>query len=93
VSEKAPDRFRLRVVTSRSLLVETEADEAQIPTIDGLIGVYPNHRPLIVALGRGTLSYRQAAYEERFEIEGGYAEIGPDSVLIFTEPVPAADET
>ena len=85
MSEKAPDRFRLRVVTSKSLLIETDADEAQIPTIDGLIGVFPNHRPLIIALGRGTLSYRQAAYEERFEIDGGYAEIGLDSVLVFTE--------
>ncbi|MCX6567149.1 MAG: hypothetical protein NTW38_12155 [Candidatus Aminicenantes bacterium] len=85
MSGKAPDRFRLRVVTSKSLLIETDADEAQIPTIDGLIGVFPNHQPLIVALGRGTLSYRQAAYEERFEIDGGYAEISPDSVLVFTE--------
>lgn len=91
MSEKAPDRFRLRVVTSKSLLVETDADEAQIPTIDGLIGVFPNHRPFIVALGRGTLSYRQAAYEERFEIDGGYAEIGPDSVLVFTESAPTGE--
>jgi F-type H+-transporting ATPase subunit epsilon len=75
-------------VTSRALLVETDADEVQIPTIDGLIGVYPEHRPLVVALGRGTLSYRQAKYEERFEIDGGYAEIGPASVLIFTESAP-----
>jgi len=91
VSDKAPDRFRLRAVTSKSLLIETEADEAQIPTIDGLIGVFPDHRPLIVALGRGTLSYRQGAYEERFEIDGGYAEIGPDSVLVFTESAAAGD--
>ena len=85
MSGTAPDRFRLRVVTSKSLLVETEADEAQIPTIDGLIGILPGHRPLIVAIGRGALTYRQAKYEEKFEIEGGYAEIGPSSVIIFTE--------
>jgi len=88
VSGNAPARLRLRIVTSRALLVETDADDVQIPTIDGLIGVYPEHRPLVVALGRGTLSYRQAKYEERFEIDGGYAEIGPASVLIFTESAP-----
>ena len=88
MSGNAPARLRLRIVTSRALLVETDADEVQIPTIDGLIGVYPEHRPLVVALGRGTLSYRQAKYEERFEIDGGYAEIGPASVLIFTESAP-----
>jgi len=84
-------RFRLRVITSKSLLAESDADEAQIPTIDGLIGVLPGHRPLVVALGRGTLSYREGKYEEKFEVEGGYAEIGPESVLVFTEP--ASDET
>ncbi|MHB8055729.1 MAG: F0F1 ATP synthase subunit epsilon [Candidatus Aminicenantales bacterium] len=88
MSGTAPARLHLRIVTSRALLVETDADEVQIPTIDGLIGVYPEHRPLIVALGRGTLAYRQAKYEERFDIDGGYAEIGPESVLIFTESAP-----
>ena len=89
MSGNTPARLHLRIVTSRALLVETAADEVQIPTIDGLIGVYPEHRPLVIALGRGTLSYRQAKYEERFEIDGGYAEIGPASVLIFTESAPS----
>ncbi|MBM3295002.1 MAG: hypothetical protein FJY82_10810 [Candidatus Aminicenantes bacterium] len=77
--------FHLKVITPRALLVETEADEAQIPTTEGLIGVFPGHRPLIAAVGEGTLSYRQGKYEERFEVSGGLAEIGPDRVLVFTE--------
>jgi F-type H+-transporting ATPase subunit epsilon len=86
MSIAAPVRFKLQVVTSKSMLVETEADEVQIPTTEGLIGVFPGHRRLVAALGRGTLSFRQASYEEQFEVDGGYAEIGPESVLIFTEP-------
>ena len=85
MSASGPDRFHLRVVTSRSLLVEADVDEVQIPTIDGLIGVFPQHRPLIAALGRGVLTYRQGKYEERFPIEGGYAEVGPEAVTVFTE--------
>ena len=85
MSEKAPDRFRLRVVTSKSLLIETDADEAQIPTTEGLIGVLPGHRPLVVAVGEGTLGYRQGKYEEKFAIVGGTAEIGPERVLVLTE--------
>jgi F-type H+-transporting ATPase subunit epsilon len=85
VSAASSDRLRLRVVTSRSLLVETDVDEVQIPTIDGLIGVFAHHRPLVAALGRGILTYRQGGYEERFPIEGGYAEVGPASVQVFTE--------
>lgn len=91
MSAAEPDRFHLRVVTSASLLVEAEVDEVQIPTIDGLIGVFPRHRPLVAALGRGILTYRQGKYEERFPIEGGYAEIGPASVLVFTESIEAEE--
>lgn len=92
MSPAQPARLHLRVVTSQALLVEVEADEVQIPTIDGLIGVYPEHSPLVVALGRGTLAFRQARYEERFEIDGGYAEIGPASVLVFTESAPPEED-
>lgn len=76
--------LRLKVVTPRLLLVDTEVDEVQVPTIEGLIGVFPGHRPLMVAIGRGTLSYRLGADEESYAIAGGTAEIHPDRVLIFT---------
>jgi len=86
VSEIRPAAtFHLKVITPRSVLVEADVDEAQIPTTEGLIGVYPNHRPLVVAIGKGTLSYRQGKYEDRFDISSGLAEIGPDRVLVFTE--------
>ncbi len=76
--------LRLKVVTPRLLLVDQEVDDVQIPTIEGLIGVYPGHRPLMVSIGRGTLSYRLGSDQESFEIAGGTAEIHPDHVLIFT---------
>ena len=76
--------LRLKVVTPRLLLVDQEVDDVQVPTIEGLIGVYPGHRPLMVSIGRGTLSYRLGGDEESFDISGGTAEIHPDHVLIFT---------
>jgi F-type H+-transporting ATPase subunit epsilon len=85
MTETRPATFHLKVITPRASLVETEADEVQVPTTEGLIGVFPGHRPLVVALGEGTLSYRQGKYEDSFEVAGGVAEIGPDRVLVFTE--------
>ena len=85
MSQTLPASFHLKVITPRRLLVEADVQEASIPSLEGLIGVRPEHRPLMVALGRGTLSYRQGASEESFEVAGGYAEILPDQVLVFTE--------
>jgi F-type H+-transporting ATPase subunit epsilon len=85
MSQTLPASFHLKVITPRRLLVEADVQEASIPSLEGLIGVRPGHRPLMVALGRGTLSYRQGASEESFEVAGGYAEILSDQVLVFTE--------
>ena len=85
MSETLPASFHLKVITPRRLLAEADVEEASIPSLDGLIGVRPGHRPLMVVLGRGTLTYRQGGSEESFEVAGGYAEILSDQVLVFTE--------
>ena len=79
--------LRLKVVTPRLLLVDTDVEDVQVPTIEGLIGVYPGHRPLMVSIGRGTLTYQLGSDVESFDISGGTAEIHPDHVLIFTRTV------
>jgi F-type H+-transporting ATPase subunit epsilon len=84
VSPNPAPALHLKVVTPHYLLVDTDVDEVQIPTIEGLIGVFPGHRPLMAAIGRGTLSYRLGADEETVAISGGTAEIHPDRVLVFT---------
>jgi F-type H+-transporting ATPase subunit epsilon len=85
MSESSPPRLRLKVITSKRLLVEDEADEVTLPGLDGELGVLPGHRPLITALGRGELAFRRDGRERRFSVEGGTAEVTPDRVLVFTE--------
>jgi len=89
MSESLPSSFRLKVITPHRLLAEADVEEASLPSLEGLIGVLPGHRPLMIGLGRGTLTYRQGTNEESFEVDGGYAEILPDAVIVFTE---SADE-
>jgi F-type H+-transporting ATPase subunit epsilon len=75
----------LKVITPRRVVCEVEADEVTLPGLDGQIGVLPGHRPMVAALGEGTLSYRVGAETGKSEVRGGYAEIGPERVLVFTE--------
>jgi F-type H+-transporting ATPase subunit epsilon len=83
VSE-APARIRLRVVTPRRSLVDADVECASLPSIDGQIGILPGHRPLMTALGRGPVEFRRDGRDESYEIDGGYAEIHPDRVVVFT---------
>jgi F-type H+-transporting ATPase subunit epsilon len=83
----SPDRsahLHLRVITPERLLVDAEADEVALPGLEGELGILPGHRNLITALGKGRLLYRLSGAEQHFEVKGGYAEIGPESVLVFT---------
>jgi len=85
MSPNPSSSFHLKVITPKLLLVEAEVDEVSIPSLDGYIGVLPGHRPLMTALGEGTITYRQGRDEESFSVRGGTAEILPDRVIIFTE--------
>jgi F-type H+-transporting ATPase subunit epsilon len=85
MSQNLPSSLYLKVITPRKLLVDADVDEVTLPSLEGYIGILPGHRPLFIALGRGALAYRMAKREEKFFVRGGYAEIQPEKVLVYTE--------
>jgi len=85
MSLNLPSSIQLKIVTPSKLLAETEAQEITLPSLDGYLGILPGHRPLLTAVGKGAITYRKAGKEEHFYVCGGYAEIFPEKVLVFTE--------
>ena len=85
MSDGLPATIRLIVVTPGRLIVEADADSVALPGLEGELGVYPGHRPLFAALGRGRISYRSGTFEESFAVRGGYAQVQPEKVLVMTE--------
>lgn len=77
--------LHLRVITPRSLVVDEEVEGVTIPSLDGELGILPGHRPLYTALGSGELTYRASGRRESLSVRGGYAEVGPERVTVFTE--------
>ena len=87
MSENLPSSLRLRVIAPRKLLVDEEVKEVSLPSLEGYLGILPGHRSLLTALGKGTITFQTAKREEKFSVQGGYAEIHPDRILVFTELV------
>jgi F-type H+-transporting ATPase subunit epsilon len=85
MSQSMTSALRLRVITSRSLLADTEVDEVTIPSLEGYLGILPGHRPLYTVLGPGLLTYRAGESGESFPVRGGYADVGPELVVVFAE--------
>lgn len=85
MSQNIPASLHLKVITPRRLLCEAEAEAVFLPSLEGQIGILPGHKPMMVALGRGILMCKLREDIESHAIQGGYAEIMPDRVLVFTE--------
>lgn len=85
MTQNLPPSLRLKVIAPQKLLVDEEVREVSLPSLEGYLGILPGHRPLFLALGKGRITYYAAQKEEKLSVQGGYAEILPDRVLVFTE--------
>jgi F-type H+-transporting ATPase subunit epsilon len=77
--------LQLLVVTPESKVVETEADEIQLPGSEGYLGILPGHTPLITLLKTGVLSYRGAGRSGALAVSAGFAEIANDKVSVLAD--------
>jgi len=80
-----PSSLRLKVITSKRLLIDAEVEDVSLPSLQGELGILPGHRPLVTALGKGNLSCRMGRGGETFAVQGGFAQVLPDRVTVFTE--------
>ena len=79
------DTFKLEIVTPEKKVVDTAAEEVQIPGKKGYLGVMPGHAPLITELAVGEISFRASSVEQRLAVAWGFAEVLPDKVTILAE--------
>jgi F-type H+-transporting ATPase subunit epsilon len=79
------DTFQLEIVTPEKKVVDTAAEDVQIPGKNGYLGVLPGHAPLITELAVGEISFHTGAEEQRLAVAWGFAEVLPDKVTILAE--------
>ena len=86
------DTFQLEIVTPAKLVVKDVAEEAQIPGLDGYLGILPGHAPLITELKVGIISYRANGSTHTLSVAWGFAEVLPDKVTILAETCELPEE-
>ena len=84
--------FQLQIVTPERLVVETNAEELQVPGKEGYLGILPNHAPLITELAVGEITYRSGSTSGRVAVAWGFVEVLPDRVTILAETAEKAEE-
>ena len=83
------ETFKLEIVTPEKKVVDTTAEEMQIPGKNGYLGILPGHAPLITELAVGEITFKESSAsssnEQRLAVAWGFAEVLPDKVTILAE--------
>ncbi len=86
------DTFQLEVATPERLLVRETVTEAQIPAAGGMIGVLPEHAPLLSEMGVGQLTYSGPEGRRTMFVSGGWLQILHNHVRVLTDRAEMANE-
>lgn len=79
------NKVKLEVVTPYGLILSEDVDEVTAAGSEGEFGVLPGHAPFITTLKVGMLSYKKGNEVRYIFVNSGYAEVGPDKVVILAD--------
>jgi F-type H+-transporting ATPase subunit epsilon len=77
--------LRLEIVTPDQKTYSEEVEMVTLPGIEGEMGIYPQHVPLMTQVAAGEVIVRKDGREAYLAIGEGFAEITGDHVSILTD--------
>lgn len=77
--------LRLEIVTPEAKTYSEDVDMVTLPGIDGEMGIFPQHVPLMTQVVSGEVIARKNGQESFLAIGEGFAEITGDHVSILTD--------
>lgn len=84
--------IKLEIVTAERIVLEKDVDIVVAPGAAGVMGILPNHAPLLTSLKVGELKYRVDNEEQIFAIGGGFMEVQPNKVTVLADAAERDDE-
>ncbi|MCS7336950.1 MAG: ATP synthase F1 subunit epsilon [Verrucomicrobiae bacterium] len=83
--------LKLEIVTPDEVAFAGEVEMVTLPGIEGQLGVYPGHVPLVTQIVPGEVIARQAGREYYLVVGEGFAEITPRYVAILSDMAVGGD--
>jgi len=86
--------FKVVIVTPDKTAFEGEAVSATLPGLQGYLGVWANHAPLVAAVAPGVVNLRidDLGNEKRLAVGAGFVEISDNVVNLMTDTCEEAGE-
>ena len=82
------ETLHFELISPERLLMEAEVSSVVVPGSEGDFMVFPNHAPVITTIRPGVVEVfgmGDKDESERLFIRGGFAEVGPDHLVILAE--------
>lgn len=78
--------FDLTVVSAESKIFSGKITSVRVSGIDGELGVYAGHTPLLTAIKPGIVKYTlENGSEDAIYVSGGFLEVQPNSVTVLAD--------
>src|SRR4051812_4288061 len=81
----ATKQLKLKVITPEKTVFEEMVDSVTIPTLEGEIGVFPDHIPLVAGLLSGDIVAKTNGEPSPIAVSGGFVEIKNNEVAILAD--------
>jgi len=85
-------KLKLEIVTPYGLILSEDVDEVSCTGSEGDFGVLPGHVPFFTTLKIGMLSYKKGNSTQYVFVNWGYAEVGPERVMILADSAEKSED-
>ena len=77
--------LKLEIVTPDSKVYSEDVDMVTLPGVEGEMGIFPMHVPLMTQLAAGEVSVRKGGQDFFLAVGEGFVEVTGDKVCILTD--------
>jgi F-type H+-transporting ATPase subunit epsilon len=85
-------KLKLEIVTPYGLILSEDVDEVSCTGSEGDFGVLPGHVPFFTTLKIGMLIYKKGNATKYIFVNWGYAEVGPEKVMILADSAEKSED-
>jgi len=77
--------LKLEIVTPEAKVYSEDVEMVTLPGVEGEMGIYPNHVPLMTQIASGEIIARKSGQDAFLAIGDGFVEITGERVIVLTD--------
>jgi len=86
-----PKTFNLKVITPNAAVLDTNVEQIIARSVDGEIGILPDHIPVITPLSIAPFQYWEAGERKVVAVLGGMMEVSKEGVTVISDHAALAE--